>query len=102
MVAHGDILRYIVDGHHSSRVSRVMGKWTRPCSARIPRVPLTLQRWRNAEVFEFGFQAGFEDPEARLVERRSTHDTKPAVIQTPTPPTSEGSKSPGPMFAMSP
>jgi hypothetical protein len=65
-------------------------------------VPLTLQRWRNAEVFEFGFQAGFEDPEARLVERRSTHDTKPAVIQTPTPPTSEGSKSPGPMFAMSP
>ncbi|CAK9781208.1 hypothetical protein CC85DRAFT_289451 [Cutaneotrichosporon oleaginosum] len=78
LVAHGDILRYIVDGHHSSR------------------------RWRNAEVCEFAFQAGFEDPEARLVERRSTHDKKPAVIQTPTPPTSEGSKSPGPMFAMSP
>ncbi|GMK53910.1 hypothetical protein CspeluHIS016_0104960 [Cutaneotrichosporon spelunceum] len=81
LVAHGDILRYIVDGHHSSR------------------------RWRNAEVCEFGFQGGFEDPEARLVERRSTHPNpaKPMPItQTPTPPTSEGGKSPGTMFAMSP
>ncbi len=103
MVAHGDILRYIVDGHHSSRVSsRVMANGRVLVPPAFHEVPLTLQRWRNAEVFEFGFQAGFEDPEARLVERRSTHDTKPAVIQTPTPPTSEGSKSPGPMFAMSP
>lgn len=63
VVAHGDILRYMVDGYHSSR------------------------KWNNTEVREFGF-ASQDDGDALLVERDYSWPPSPASSfksSSPTP-----------------
>ena len=56
VMAHGDILRNIVDGHQSARVS----------SSRIG-IELRSKMWDNAETKIFTFRSA-TDPEATLLE----------------------------------
>ncbi|KAL1411576.1 hypothetical protein Q8F55_002540 [Vanrija albida] len=60
LVAHGDILRYMVDGYHSSR------------------------KWNNTEVREFGF-ASQDDGDALLVERDSVTPSPASSVMSSSP-----------------
>jgi hypothetical protein len=86
LVAHGDILRWIVDERHSSRVStkyKTVQMFYRSDSSGPITIDHTTthhicqeyltdnpQRWGNAEMIEFTF-ASDEDPDALVKQRGS-------------------------------
>lgn len=63
MVAHGDILRWIVDGESQRYLS------TRVCTPPfITHCELIKQQWMNCEVKIFSFESDDDDEDAKMVE----------------------------------